>query len=104
MLQVGCMKSAYELAMERLAASDPQAGSGLNEADKAELQAIEQKFTAKIAEREIFLNKRLAEARAQRDREAFVQIEEQLRNERLRLNEEKEAAKEQVRKAAAARA
>jgi len=92
------MKSAYELAMERLAASDPDAaGPSLSDAQKAELQDIDSRYKAKIAEREVFQQKQLNEARAQGDGEALQQLEKQLRNERARLEDEKEAAKERVR-------
>ena len=94
------MKSAYELAMERFADSDPEAaGSTVTEAQKAALADIDMRYKAKIAEREVFLNKQLAEARAQGDREAYAQIETQLRNERARLEDEKEREKEKVRQA-----
>lgn len=92
------MKSAYELAMERLAASDPgAAGPALNADQKEALQEIDQRYKAKVAEREVFLQKQLLEARRQRDREAVEQLETQLRNERARLEDEKEKAKNRVR-------
>ena len=92
------MKSAYELAMERLQKEDPDSGVSLTDAQKEALAEIDRKFQAKIAEREVFLNKQLREARRKRDREAMQQLEKQLRNERLRLKEEREAAKEKIRK------
>ena len=92
------MKSAYELAMERLAASDPDAAEpAVTDAQKAALQDLEQRYKAKIAEREVFLQKQLKDARRQGDREAVAQIETQLRNERARLEDEKERAKDRVR-------
>lgn len=92
------MKSAYELAMERLAASDPDAaGPALSEEQKAALADLDQRYKAKIAEREVFLNKQLTEARTQGDHEALEQIQTQLRNERARLEDEKEREKEKVR-------
>ena len=47
------MKSAYELAMERLEQSAPQ--KKLTDEQKAQIAEIESKFKAKIAEREVFL-------------------------------------------------
>ena len=91
------MKSAYELAMERLQADDPEGAPPLSDAQKSQLQEIEQKTRAKIAEREVFLAKQLKDAKAQRDGEAVQQIEKQLRNERARLEDEMERAKEKVR-------
>lgn len=93
------MKSAYELAMERLEKEDPQGPVSLSDRQKAELAEIDRKFQAKIAEKEIFLSKQVAEARRQGDREAVRQLETQLRNERLRLEDERESSKEKVRQA-----
>jgi len=94
------MKSAYELAMERLQREDPQAGVSLSGEQKEALAETDRKYQARIAEKEIFLRKNLAEARRQRDAEAVRQLETQLRNEKLRLQEECEAAKEKIRQEA----
>ena len=94
------MKSAYELAMERLQQEDPDSAVSLTDEQKEALGEIDKKFQARIAEKEIFLNKNLAEARRQRDAEAVQQLEKQLRNEKLRLQEECEAAKEKIRQEA----
>lgn len=92
------MKSAYELAMERLEREDPAGTTPpLSEAQKTDLAAIEEKYRARIAEREIFLGKKREEARRSRDREALSQIDTQLRNERERLREACEQEKEKVR-------
>ncbi|NDV62389.1 hypothetical protein G0Q06_08005 [Puniceicoccales bacterium CK1056] len=93
------MKSAYELAMERLEKDDPEGAVTLSEEQKEALGDIDTKFKAKIAEREVFLEKQLLEARQSGDPDAIEQIRTQLRNERLRLEEERESAKEKVRKA-----
>ena len=61
-LSVNVMKSAWELAMERLDAEDPEAGKALTDEKKAELAEIDAKYDAKIAERKIFLEKALNEA------------------------------------------
>lgn len=92
------MKSAFELAMERLQKEDPDGGVSLTEEQKAELADIDQKYKAKIAEREVFLASKLKEARASRDADAVNQLEKQLRNERLRLEDERESKKNLVRK------
>jgi hypothetical protein len=93
------MKSAYELAMERLEKDDPGGSPTLTDEQKQALADADIKYKAKIAEREVFLNKQLLEARKSRDANAMEQIKTQLRNERLRLEEEREAAKEKIRKA-----
>lgn len=97
------MKSAYELAMERLEQEDPSGSVTLSDETKAALAGVDSKYKAKVAEREVFLNKQLLEARRNRDANAVEQIQTQLRNERLRLEEEREAAKEKIRKAESAK-
>lgn len=92
------MKSAYELAMERLKESDPDAVATLSDKQKQALAEIEETYKAKVAEREVFLNKQLADAFQQGKPEDAEQLKTQLRNERLRLEEEKEARKESIRR------
>lgn len=92
------MKSAYELAMERLRASDPEdVPTPLSKEQKAALAEVDQKFRAKIAEREIFLQRQLKVAQEKGDQEALEQIRLQLVNERTRLKEDREAEKDRVR-------
>jgi len=93
------MKSAYELAMERLEREDPDAATPLTDAQKAELAKIEKRFKAKKAERKVFLDQQLAKARAEGDREGVQQLERQITDELARLDEEKEAEKDRVRQA-----
>lgn len=95
------MKSAYELAMERLQKEDPDAAVSLTDEQKQALAGLDEKYKAKIAEREVFLNKQILDARQKGDAEAHEQLKTQLRNERLRLGEERDAAKEKIRQAAA---
>jgi hypothetical protein len=96
------MKSAYELAMERLSRESPTDNTPLSDAAKEQLAEIDRKFQAKIAEREVFLNRQILEARRSGDRQALDQLETQLRNERIRLNDERDSAKDKVRAAARA--
>jgi hypothetical protein len=91
------MKSAYELAMERLAASDPEASAPLTDAQKSELAEIERRHRARRAEREVFLGARLAEAEAAGKFEDVEQIRRQLVSERAVIEEECEAEKDRVR-------
>jgi len=58
------MKSAYELAMERLDKSDPSSKHTLNDEQKARLAEIDLVFKGKLAEREIFLQQKLGSALA----------------------------------------
>lgn len=95
------MKSAYELAMERLRAADPEDSLQLTDAQKAELAEINAVYKGKIAEREIFLNQRLAEAESSGDPGETEKIRQQISSERIRLEEEREDAKNKVRRRAA---
>jgi hypothetical protein len=92
------MKSAYELAMERLAQSDPTAGKTLTPEQKARLAEIDRVYKGKTAEREIFLQERLEAARATEKADDVEKIKRQLTNERARLEEEREAEKDKVRR------
>ncbi|WP_221030684.1 hypothetical protein [Actomonas aquatica] len=91
------MKSAYELAMERLAQSDPDGNKPLTDEQKARLAEIDNRYQGKLAEREIFLKQKLDEAMANQDLHEIEQVREQLRSERARLEEEREDEKERVR-------
>ena len=91
------MKSAYELAMERLAKSDPDAAKPLSAAQKARLAEIDTVFQGKIAEREIFLKQKLEEAMSKQDYNEIQQVRAQMQSERARLEEEREDEKERVR-------
>ncbi|ADE55466.1 hypothetical protein [Coraliomargarita akajimensis] len=91
------MKSAYELAMERLNKEDPNANKPLSDEQKTQLAEIDERYKAKKAERDIFLQQQLASAQAASNFEEVAQLERQRANELARLEEEKEAAKDQIR-------
>jgi len=93
------MKSAYELAMERLAKSDPVKGRPLTAEKKARLGEIDTVYKGKIAEREIFLKKQLEDALTQGKYEEAEKVRTQIALERARLEEEREEEKERVRRA-----
>jgi hypothetical protein len=92
------MKSAYELAMERLQVTDPEAATPLTGEQKEALAEIDRTMSAKVAEREIFLQKQLADALNKGEFEEAEKIKKQLINEKARLEEEREERKEKVRK------
>ena len=92
------MKSAYELAMERLAKSDPAARSPLTADKKARLAELDRTYKGKIAEREIFLKQQLDQAFAEQKAEDIPKIRQQMASERARLEEEREDEKERVRR------
>jgi hypothetical protein len=92
------MKSAYELAMERLDKTDPVAGKKLSPVKKARLGELDTLYQGKIAEREIFLKKQLNEALAEGKYDESEKVRAQIGSERARLEEEREDAKEAVRR------
>ena len=96
-LPVNVMKSAWELAMERLDAEDPEAGKALTDEKKAELAEIDAKYDAKIAERKIFLEKALNEVAEGDNAEEVANLQRQIIDETSRLEEEREHAKEKAR-------
>ena len=89
------MKSAYELAMERLEKQSPSAK--LTETQKTEIAEIDATYKAKIAEQELFLKDKIAEAAAAGKYEDVAQLEHQLTREIRRFNEDCEARKAGVR-------
>jgi hypothetical protein len=89
------MKSAYELAMERLEKKSPQKKT--TDAQKAELAELDSRYAAKVAERELFLKGELAKAAGKGDFEAYEQLEKQLVSERKSLKAELEEKKDKVR-------
>jgi len=91
------MKSAYELAMERLAKSDP-AAAPLSAEQKGRLAEIDRVYQGKIAEREIFLKQQLETALGERKYDEADKIRKQMVSERARLEEEREDEKERVRR------
>jgi hypothetical protein len=91
------MKSAYELAMERLAKSDPQSAQALTPEKRARLADVDRVYLGKVAEREIFLKQRLEEALSGRDADEVEKIRRQIALERTRLEEDREAEKDRIR-------
>jgi hypothetical protein len=87
------MKTAYEIAMERLAKNTP--ATKLTAKQKKQLAELDARYTAKIAEREIALNGEIA--RAAEDFEKEESLRDQLVNERKKLQAELEEKKERVR-------
>jgi hypothetical protein len=95
------MKSAYELAMERLAKSDPASSRSLTPETRAKLAEADRVFKGRIAEREIFLRERLEQALSGANADEAEKIRKQIASERSRLEEEREAEKERIRGAGA---
>ncbi len=89
------MKSAYELAMERLQQTSPSLS--LTEEQKKELAEIDSKYRAKIAEKELFLNEQIRKAQADGKVDDIDSLQKQLASDVRRLHEECEAKKGELR-------
>jgi len=90
------MKSAYELAIERLNQTAPTVK--LTAAQKREIADLESRTKAKLAEREIALTGEIATQMAAGQAEKAAELEKQLSFERKKLQAELEEKKERVRK------
>jgi len=89
------MKSAFELAMERLEKESPT--QELTEEQKANLSELSKVYEAKIADKELFLNGEIAKAEAAGEFDQIEQLTKQLVSERKVLEEELEQKKNEVR-------
>jgi hypothetical protein len=89
------MKSAYELAMERLNKSSPTVK--LSPEQKKQLAELDSRYTAKIAEREIALQGEIEKAASAGDIEKAEQLRQHLASERKALLAELEEKKEKER-------
>jgi hypothetical protein len=90
------MKSAYELAMERLEKASPSVS--LTEEQKKEIAEVDSVYRAKVAEREVFLKDQIRKAQVAGNLEEAQSLEKQLTSEMRRLREECETKKEKLRK------
>ena len=89
------MKSAYELAMERLEKKAPSVA--LTAEQKAEMAEIDSTFKARIAERELFLKGEINKAQEAGNLEEAESLQKQLTIDLRRLQEDAEAKKDQLR-------
>jgi hypothetical protein len=89
------MKSAYELAMERLEKASPSIS--LTEEQKKEIAEVDSVYRAKIAEQEVFLKDQIRKAQSAGNLEEAESFEKQLASEIRRLQEDCEAKKEKLR-------
>ena len=89
------MKSAYELAMERLQQTSPSLS--LTDEQKKELAQLDSKYQAKIAEKELFLKDQIRNAQTAGKADDVDSLQKQLASEVRRLQEECEAAKQKLR-------
>ena len=89
------MKSAYELAMERLQKTSPSLS--LTDEQKQELAELDSKYQAKIAEKELFLKEQIGKAQAEGKFDDVESLQKQLASEIRRLCDECEDKKGKLR-------
>jgi hypothetical protein len=89
------MKSAYELAMERLEKKAPSVA--LTDEQKQQIAEIESTFKARMAEKELFLKDEIAKAQREGKAEEAETLQKQLTIELRRLQEDAETKKEKLR-------
>lgn len=89
------MKTAYELAMERLSKTAPAVK--LTDEQKKQLADLEAECVARIADRELLLKGEMAKAVDKGDAEAYEQLEKQLISDRKSIRAEFEEKKEKAR-------
>jgi hypothetical protein len=89
------MKTAYELAMERLGKTAPTVK--LTAEQKKQLAELDSQYAAKIAEREIALKDEIAGVAATGDFEKVETLQQQLVGDRKKLQADLEEKKERVR-------
>jgi hypothetical protein len=92
------MKTAYELAMERLRKKDQEDGveeRPLTDEQKAEIAEVRSVYTAKLAQEEVMFDSRLRMTNDPAERDV---LQQQLRRERERLTAEKDGKIDAIRK------
>ena len=89
------MKSAYELAMERLEKASPSLS--LTEDQKREIAEVDSVYRARIAEKELFLKDQIRKAQSAGNSTEVESLEKQLASEIGRLQVDCEAMKEKLR-------
>ena len=90
------MKSAYELAMERLEKKAPTVS--LTDEQKAQIAEIDSSYKARIAEKELFLKDQIRSARMGGSTDEAESLEKQLSVDVRRLREDCEEKKEKLRR------
>jgi hypothetical protein len=93
------MKSAYDLAMERLEKQSPSVK--LTEEQRSQLAEIDSLYKSRIAEKELLLNDQIRREKAAGKASEVESLQKQLTSEIRRLSEECESKKERIRQGAA---
>lgn len=87
------MKSAYELAMERMGGDEKP----LTAEQKERIADVDAKYKAKIAERRIFLEKAIQDVLAKEKTEEAEELRSQLVQETAKLEAKSEEEKDRIR-------
>ena len=87
------MKSAYDLAMERMGGDEKP----LTAEQKERIADVDAKYKAKIAERRIFLEKAIQDVLAQEKTEEAEELRSQLVQETAKLEAKSEEEKDRIR-------
>ena len=90
------LKSAFDLAMERLEGKGGKLAA-LSDEQKKAIAEIDRQARAKVAEIEILMDKRLAEARAKSDPEEIQKLEQEKTAALAKVRERAESDKEKAR-------
>ena len=93
------MKSAYDLAMERLEKQSPSVK--LTEEQRSQLAEIDSLYKSRIAEKELLLNDQIRPEKVAGKASEVESLQKQLTSEIRRLSEECESKKERIRQGAA---
>jgi hypothetical protein len=91
------MKSAFELAMERLEKSDGKTAA-LTDAQKSAIAEVESKAKAKTAEIEIMFRQKHLAVLATHDPAQIQEVERQRRSELEKIHSQTEEQKERIRR------
>ena len=89
------MKSAYELAMERLNKQSP--ATTLSAQQKEQLAELDSRYAARIAEREIGMKSAIDHAASEGKFDEVQELEQQLAAEKQKIKAELEEKKDAIR-------
>lgn len=89
------MKSAYELAMERLNKQSPTVK--LTKEQKDQMAELDSRYKARLAEREIGLKDQIIQAQAAGKFDEATELQQQFVHERKKIETDLEEKKERVR-------
>ncbi len=94
------LKSAWELALERMERKDGPIAT-LSDEQKAALAEIESRARAQVAEMEIAMGGPIASVRAEGDGKKTEELEAEMRRRIAKIRDDAEAEKERIRSGAA---